>query len=118
MRVVLLLVGLALLAGCGGSAAAPGSGIRGQALVGTCAAEQPGMDCTAPLQTEFEVRRAGQLVETVNTDQDGRFTVHLEPGTYVLTSDGNHFPYLKPVRVTVRRNAFATATLGFDSGIR
>jgi hypothetical protein len=87
-------------------------------MVGICAVEQQGMDCTAPIEARFEVRREGRLVDTVRTGKDGRFTVRLEPDTYVLEQQGDPFPILKPVQVTVPDHGFATVTLGFDSGIR
>lgn len=114
MRLALVVVSLALAA-CGSHAAE--SGIRGQALVGTCAVEVQGMDCTGPVQTTFEVRESGRVVRTVATDAGGLFSVRLEPGSYVLAREDG-LPSLKPVAVIVREGAFTTVQLGFDSGIR
>jgi hypothetical protein len=111
-----VLVSLLVLAGCGSSPSSSESGIRGQAQVGICAAEQQGMDCSVPFRGEFQVRQDGRVVETVRTGKNGRFEVALSPGRYVLAADAG--PLLKPVQVVVPANAFTTVTLFFDSGIR
>jgi hypothetical protein len=114
MRLALAFVSLALAA-CGSHATE--SGIRGQAFVGTCAVEVQGMDCSGPVQTTFEVRQGGRVVNTVGTDAGGFFSVRVEPGSYVLAREDG-LPSLKPVAVVVRPGAFTTVQLGFDSGIR
>jgi hypothetical protein len=117
MRIVALLFIAASLTGCGGAAGAADSGIRGHAVVGICAAEQEGMDCTAPFRGSFQIRRSGELLRAVQTDSGGRFQVTLDPGRYVLQSGGG-LPYLAPTVVVVREHVFTSVQLGFDSGIR
>jgi hypothetical protein len=111
------LVAVAFVAACGGSAGSSDSGIRGHAVIGICAAEQEGMDCTAPFRGSFQIRRSGELVRTVQTGNGGRFRARLNPGRYVLQSEGA-LPYLAPIVVVVREHAFTSVQLGFDSGIR
>ena len=111
------LAAVAFITACGGSAGSSDSGIRGHAVVGICAAEQEGMDCTAPFKGSFQIRRSGELVRAVQTDSGGRFQVTLDPGRYVLRS-GGALPYLTPRVVVVREHAFTSVQLGFDSGIR
>jgi hypothetical protein len=113
----LLVIAIVLLGACGGSAGSSDSGIRGHAVIGICAAEQQGMDCTAPFRGSFEVRQSVELVRTVQTDGDGRFLVSLDPGRYVLQTD-DALPYLAPTVVVVRPNGFTEVTLRVDSGIR
>jgi hypothetical protein len=111
------LVAVAFMTACGGAGGSSDSGIRGRAVVGICAAEQEGMDCTAPFRGSFQIRRSGKLVRAVQTDSGGRFQVTLDPGRYVLQS-GGALPYLAPTVVVVREHAFTSVQLGFDSGIR
>jgi hypothetical protein len=75
------------------------------------------MDCTAPAQTSFEIRRGGSVVRIVATDASGRFVVALEPGSYVLVQEKG-LPSLNPLTVRVRPGSFTTLRLMFDSGIR
>ena len=117
MRVVSALAVLAVVAGCGGSAGSSDSGIRGRALIGICAVEQVGMECERPFKGSFEVRQGGELVRTVRTGRDGRFVVELDPGRFVLQTEGA-LPYLAPTVVVVRPDAFTQVTLSVDSGIR
>lgn len=116
MRLVLVVASLLFLAACG-RAEQGDSGIRGKAVVGTCAVVQVGMHCTRPVQTTFEVRREGQVLRSVATDAGGLFAVNLEPGSYTLVREDG-LPSLRPVAVVVRPGAFTTVRLSFDSGIR
>jgi hypothetical protein len=120
MRFVLLAGLVALLGACGGSAGSSDSGIRGLALIApTCPVEQEGLACDPlPHTGRFLVRKDGDLVARVQTGKDGRFTVRLDPGRYVLESDSPALPLLKPVDASVREHEFTDVTLTFDSGIR
>lgn len=119
MRFVLLAGLVALLGACGGSAGSADSGIRGLALIApTCPVEQEDVACDPlPHAGRFLVRKDGDVVARVQTGKDGRFTVRLDPGRYVLESSQG-LPLLKPVEVSVREHEFTDVTLRFDSGIR
>ena len=120
MRLLPLLAVVGLVAACGGSAGGADSGIRGRALVGpTCPVEQEGVACDPlPRPGRFVVRSDGSVVAHVLTGKDGRFSVLLDPGRYVLESESGGFPFLKPVDVVVREHELTRVTLTFDSGIR
>ncbi len=55
----------------------------------------------------------------VKSASDGSFSVSLEPGVYVIESDGGTSPpTLKPVTVKVEEGRYSNVELQFDSGIR
>jgi hypothetical protein len=56
----------------------------------------------------------------VKTDDQGRFRLALEPGTYVVTLmlSNTGPPTAKPVSVTVIQGKFAQITVAVDTGIR
>jgi len=124
------LAGLALVAvmlvGCARQASAPpaDSGITGVVTLGPmCPVERVGSPCPdRPLQAEIQVKRGGDVVQTVRSDASGHFTVNLPPGDYVLVgmppTPGSPLPLAKSVDVTVRPHQFTQVTIGFDSGIR
>lgn len=124
---LLLIVALSL-AGCAKQASAPGadSGIRGTVTLGPlCPVERVDSPCPdRPLQADVQVKDAasGDVVATVSSDADGRFTVEVPPGRYVMEgvppTPGSPFPLAKPLDVTVRPHRFTEVTVSFDSGIR
>jgi hypothetical protein len=106
------------------SGAAPrlDSGIHGHVLYGpTCPVQRPGLRCERPYQASIAIRRerTGTLVMRVRSGADGRFTACLAPGTYLLVPrNGNPYPRAQSQTVSVRRNAFTSVTIRYDSGIR
>lgn len=117
-----------LLSACGSAGGgAPGapdaSGIRGTVVAGP---QCPVVTEESPCPDEpvdgagIEVYRDGILVATGTSDDDGRFEIELEPGTYevhpVPPSDVGMFA--KPVNVTVVDGSFARVELVVDTGIR
>jgi hypothetical protein len=102
-----------------------GSGVTGVTVVDEgCPTLPPGETCpTGPLPAELEFVRpdSGSVVTVVRTGEDGRFTVDLPPGTYVIRPDnlsGDPLPSAEPVTVHVAGNARTTVTVQFDSGVR
>jgi hypothetical protein len=74
----------------------------------------------APYSARILVRRAtGRTVAEVVSAADGRFSVDLAPGRYVLEPQSTgHPPYAAPQEVTVEPHRFTDVTVRYDSGIR
>jgi hypothetical protein len=119
---VLLLL---LLSACASRAASSGdSGIRGVVLLGPmCPVESTRSPCPdRPLGDALvRILRDGDVVSEVRSDGDGRFTVALDPGSYVLqavTKKGGPGMFAKPLDVTVPSKGFVDVTVTVDTGIR
>jgi hypothetical protein len=113
--VVLVLV----LASCG--ATPTGSGINGLVTIGPVSpVERPGVSNDAPYQATIVVRNAdGDSVATVRSGADGRFSVNLAPGTYMLEPQSpGMLPVAQPQEVTVAPHRYTEVTVSYDSGIR
>jgi hypothetical protein len=100
------------------------SGISGTVLLGpTCPVETVESPCPdRPVaDVEVQVLRAGDVVATVRSDGDGRFTVALDPGHYevqAVVEKGGPGMSAKPVDVTVTSGEFTDVSIPVDSGIR
>jgi hypothetical protein len=120
------VLGVAVLAVAPAAAAgsASDSGVRGLVLYGpTCPVQRAGQTCERPLQTTVVVRHAAArtVVARVRSAADGRFTVRLGAGRYVLrAAAGSSSLYPRPVSqgVSVTAHHFTSVTLHVDSGIR
>jgi hypothetical protein len=130
-RIVLLLIVAVALAGCSkqgtGSGGSSGgdSGITGLVTLGPlCPVERVESPCPdKPIAARIQVKdAAGEVVATVSSGDDGRFTVSLAPGRYVLQglapTPGSPFPIGSTVTATVRPHRFTDVTVSFDTGIR
>jgi hypothetical protein len=119
MKLVCLLAAVTLLSACGGSSGGSSdAGIRGLAVISPACPVEPCSVAEPPYEGSFVVRKGDNVVATVKTDSKGRFEVRLEPGAYVLQSEAEALPLLKPVEVTVREHELTNVNLAFDSGIR
>lgn len=124
-RIAALSVLILTLTACAerGPSAPTDSGIRGIVLVGPmCPVIKAGSPCPdRPMAADIQVTRNGEVVTTVRSRSDGRFSVDLSPGDYVLLpvqpSPGG-LPFAKPVPVTVEPHRFTAVRIEFDSGIR
>lgn len=98
------------------------SGLRGRVLYGpTCPVQRVGQSCTRPYQATISILRepATKTVSTVRSASDGRFTVRLPPGRYLIEPhNGRPFPRSRPQTVTVYAHRFTNVTITYDSGIR
>lgn len=100
------------------------SGVRGYVHVGpTCPVERipPDPNCSdRPYATSIEVHRPDEtLVATTRSGEDGKFSLALAPGSYILRPIiANVLPACAEERVTVFSNAFANVDISCDSGIR
>ena len=97
-------------------------GIEGLALLGPqCPVQSLDDPCPdRPYEASVVVRNAnGDTVTRVRSGVDGRFTVGLRPGTYVLVpEDGDPFPAASEQEVDVIAGVYTQVMLSFDTGIR
>jgi len=120
------MVAASLLAGaCARSGSSPGSGgsgIQGTVLLGpTCPVETIEHPCPVrPIVADVVVSSTdGKRVAGVRSGDDGRFSVAVPPGEYVVTVvELNGVQFAKPLSVTVRDGRFVEVTVSVDSGIR
>lgn len=123
---VLVLVGLLATLGCGRAGGGPGGRtdgiLEGTALASPqCPVQIQGRPCPPkPLSAEVTVADPdGRVVATFRTDADGRFSISLPAGSYVLTSSQALSPVLlTPVTVQVSAGRVTRVRLDFDTGIR
>ncbi len=125
LRTVVLLGLLASVSACGpdlllGPDAA--QGIEGIALLGPLC-PVVSVDDPCPDRPHRALIRilddGGSEVTHLDTGDDGRFRVGLEPGRYrVVGEGGDPFPRGGEEEVTVQGGVWASVTLHFDTGIR
>ena len=99
-----------------------GSGIEGQVLVGPmCPVVQQGQECPdQPFQATLTViNRDGVQIAQFQTDEQGRFSVPLVPGEYILHPESpNGIPFAGDQSFIVETGRFTQITVHYDSGIR
>jgi len=105
----------------------PPSGIRGLILLGpTCPVEaSPGANdpvpCLTPYAATLVVLDSENVkVATVTSGPDGKFSVDVPPGEYVVApeSGADSYPIANPVSVTVVSGQYAEVQVNYDTGIR
>ncbi len=106
-----------------GSGAGNGdSGIQGRVVLGpTCPVQVVGSPCPdKPLAADVVVSNVdGREVARVRSGGDGRFSVAMAPGDYVLTVAGlKGIQFSKPLSVSVPDGRFVEVTVSVDTGIR
>jgi len=87
----------------------------------TCPVERPDQPCPPrPVAAHVEVfDRSEQLVASTDAGAEGRFTLTLAPGRYMLTaSSGTVFPSCPSLTVEVPAGGEARADIACDTGIR
>lgn len=98
------------------------SGVEGQVFIGPmCPVVQVGQECPdQPYQATLTVNSlGGQRITQVQTDEQGRFKIPLEPGEYILHPESpNVMPFAAEVTFTVKPGIFTQLTVNYDSGIR
>jgi len=109
----------------GGSTTSAGgsedSGIRGLVTIGPISpVERPGEPTDRPYAATIVIERVdGTTAAETKSGGDGRFSVNLAPGSYVLEpQNGNPLPIARPQHVTVAPRTFTEVTVEYDSGIR
>jgi hypothetical protein len=94
-----------------------GTEIRGP-VTPVCQVDVP---CDSPFAATFEVRRGSQRVATFTSDVQGRFSVRLAPGSYVVVPAADA-PLMNPSAQTkaveVGSEGLTSVQLTFDTGIR
>jgi len=83
-----------------------------------CRIEVP---CDAPFSADFSAEQNGRVVSRFRSEQDGRFTVMLEPGQYRVVPAANApiiFPASQAKIVNVLASGLTEIQLTFDTGIR
>jgi hypothetical protein len=118
-----MIVATLFLGGCSAPAPAPvDGGIRGIVTLGPMSPVQvQGESSTKPYAVDLVIKPEGgrSAVARVKSGADGRFSVSLEPGTYVIRAAATQSPpSLTPVTVTVEAHRFTEVTVPFDTGIR
>ena len=98
------------------------TGLTGTVMRGpitpACRIEVP---CDAPFSADFSVEQNGKVVSGFRSDQDGRFSVMLEPGVYRVVPATNApiiFPASQAKTVNVQASGLTEVRLSFDTGIR
>jgi hypothetical protein len=98
------------------------SGLRGSVFYGpTCPVQRIGESCVKPYDATLRIRREStrEIVTKVRSGADGRFTVRLRPGHYLIEPISGHpYPRAAPETVLVHAHRFTRVTITFDSGIR
>jgi hypothetical protein len=120
--VAALAAAAVLIATASGASRPLDSGVRGVVLYGpTCPVQRPGRSCVKPYAASISIRRepAGTLIVRAHSAADGRFSVRLRAGRYLLQPrNGRPFPRAHSQTISVRRHRFTAVTIRFDSGIR
>ena len=111
-----------LLATCSAEPASTTSGVEGQVFIGpVCPVVQKGQECPdQPYQATLVVNNSNvREIVKVQTDEQGRFKIPLEPGEYILHPESpNVMPYASEQTFTVLPGKFTQITVNYDSGIR
>lgn len=113
-----LIVLAFVLAACG--AGGPSSGIRGTILAGPACPGPARVDSPCPdrpVSMTVEVVNGSSVAATFTSDEQGRFSVGVAPGTYTLRSK-NGLPALRSATVVVSDGRFTDVELHADTGIR
>lgn len=114
------------LAACGASGTPPPTptgGIDLLTMAGpTCPVQRQGQVCERAISARVTVHDShGATVTTVQTGNDGKAHVPLQPGSYqvVPVSGGNGFPRApQPQTVAVKAGAYLLVRIDYDTGIR
>ena len=99
-----------------------GSGIEGQVLLGPmCPVVQQGQECPdQPYQATLTVNSLnGVQIAQFQSDAQGRFSVPLVPGEYILHPEStNMLPFASEQTFIVEEGKFTQIIVNYDSGIR
>lgn len=105
----------------------PPSGIRGLVLLGpTCpVAASPGANEPVPCLTPYAATLVvldseNAVVARVTSGSDGKFSVDVPPGDYVVAPEtgSDSYPIAQPQSVTVAAGQYVEIQVNYDTGIR
>jgi uncharacterized membrane protein len=116
-------VTIILLATCSAQQSAPAdSGVAGQVFIGPmCPVVQMGQECPdQPYQAVLTVNSLeGERIAQVQTDEQGRYKIPLEPGNYILHPESpNVMLFAAEAAFIVEAGKFTQLAVHYDSGIR
>ena len=98
------------------------SGVEGQVFIGpVCPVVQEGQECPdQPYQATLVVNNSnGREIVKVQTDEQGRFKIPLEPGEYIMHPESpNVMPSAGEQSFIVESGTYTKITVNYDSGIR
>ena len=120
---VVAVVTAGLAAACGG-ASGPIGLLEGKVTQGpiTPVEQVGGGPNTRPYDATVDVQTPeGDVVKTVESGNDGAFSVRLAAGSYRLvprSPEGRPFPHAAPLDATVVAGKTTTVEIAYDSGIR
>ncbi len=111
-----------LLATCSTQPVSSESGVEGQVFIGpVCPVVQEGQECPdQPYQATLTVNNSnGREIVKIQTDEQGRFKIPLEPGEYILHPESpNALPFAVEQTFMVEAGRFTQVIVSYDSGIR
>lgn len=120
-RLLIVLLILAIAA-CSPQPTPTDSGIEGQVFIGpVCPVVQIGQECPdQPYQAGLTMLSPdGREIVRIQTDEQGRFKIPLEPGEYILRPESpNVLPFAGEQPFLVESGAFTQVIVKYDSGIR
>ncbi len=98
------------------------TGLQGQVIRGpitpVCKENEP---CDAPFSAVFRVLKDNREVSDFQSNNNGEFTVALDPGVYIIVPDSSA-PLMAPQQqrkeVEVQPEGITQVTFHFDTGIR
>jgi len=122
-KITLIIALLIAISACKAITSTPiDSGVEGQVFIGPlCPVMQQGQECPdQPYQATLTVNNSnGREIVKVQTDEQGRFKIPLEPGEYILHPESpNVMPFASEQTFTVEAGTFTQITVNYDSGIR
>jgi len=122
LKIILISILLFLSACSPVTPEAVNSGIEGQVFIGPiCPVVQVGQECPdQPYQATLSVTSPkGERIVQVQTDEEGRFKIPLQPGEYILHPESpNVLPFANDQAVIVDADNFTQVIVNYDSGIR
>jgi len=106
-------------AGADGVVAAMKGHVEGQVSFGPVSPiARPGIQNYRPRSTQLDILDGeGKIVARVTSNDDGRFELDLEPGTYIIRPEPGQ-GYAASRHITVKPNEITQIGINYDSGIR
>ena len=117
---VMGVLGAVLASGCV-APASPSGGITGTVLAGPACPgpARIGSPCPdRPAAVQLAFQKDGAQVASVTSSADGRFTVDLPPGRYVILGAAGRLPSVRQLTVDVPAGAYVQVAVSADTGIR
>lgn len=122
MRIATLIAAVVTIAAACPTSNAPSTGLTGTVIRGPVTPVcQINVPCDAPFSASFNVMLNNRKVTSFTSDAQGRFSVRLLPGTYLIVPAADA-PLMNPSfqtkTVEVGPEGLTSVQLTFDTGIR